>query len=91
MKDKVRLEVLLPVTRERYEFRVPLDVTVEEGAQLIASIIASREPIRYEASAGAGLMHLEGPGAGIELHPLETFRAIMECGEITDGTRLALV
>ena len=91
MKDKVRLEVMLPVTREFHEFRVPLDLTVEEGAQLIASIIASREPTRYEASSGVGLMHLEGPGAGIELHPLETFRVIVECGEITDGSRLALI
>lgn len=91
MGNKILLDIMLPATQERYEFRVPLDLTVKEGAKLIASIIASRDPIRYGASDGPGLMHLEERKEGAELHPLETFRTIMEHGEITDGVRLALI
>lgn len=91
MRDKILLNVLLPVARRSFEFRVPLDLTVEEGTQLISALVASREPARYESSSDAGLMHLEGPAAGVALHPDESFRAIAENDEITDGSRLALV
>ena len=39
MKDKVLLNVLLPATGRRYEFRVPYDMTVEDAARMISELL----------------------------------------------------
>ena len=92
MKDKVLLEVLLPATGDVYEFRVPFDLTVEMAARLMARVLASREPARYEASDEVDLMLCAGAGAheGEELNPNETIRALVNQGVLVDGTPVAL-
>lgn len=93
MKDKVLLDVLLPATGRRYEFRIPFDSTVDEASQLMARILSTREPARYEADGNADLMLCPLPGAagaGEELNPNETFRALVEQGVLVDGSRVAL-
>ena len=90
MKDKVLLEVLLPATGAVYEFRVPFDLTVEMAARLMARVLASREPARYEASDEVDLMLRAGAGAHEELNPNETIRALVNQGVLVDGTPVAL-
>lgn len=93
MRDKVLLEVLLPATGRVYEFRVPFDVTAETAARLMAQVLASREPARYEATDEVDLMLRAGAGAheGEELNPNETIRALVGQGILVDGTPVALV
>lgn len=92
MKDKVLLSVFLPATRESYEFRVPYDMTVETACKLMSKMLATKEPARYEATAGADLMLCgDVPGAGEELNPNETFRALVEEGVLVDGSPVALI
>lgn len=90
MKDKVRVMVLLPATRGRYEFRMPFDMTVEQGARLVSRILAAREPMRYEASDDVDLMLLEGTGAGELLNPRETFRGLVLAGTLVEGSAVML-
>ena len=92
MKDKVLLEVLLPATGDVNEFRVPFDLTVEMAARLMARVLASRGPARYEASDEVDLMLRAGAGAheGEELNPNETIRALVNQGVLVDGTPVAL-
>lgn len=93
MKDKVCLSVLLPATQATYEFRVPFDATVDEATQLMASILAAREPARFETHGDADLMLCGSvqEGGGQELNPNETFRALVSQGVLTDGSPVALV
>lgn len=91
MKNKVLLNVTLPATQRSYEFRVPLDLTVEEGARLMSRILAAREQVRYAASEEVDLMLLSGSGEGAILNPKETFKFYVSHGQITDGMPAALV
>ena len=91
MKNKVLLDVKLPATQRSYEFRVPLDMTVEEGARLMSRILATRDQVRYEASDDVDLMLLSGEGTGALLNPKETFKYYVGHGQMTDGTPVCLV
>ena len=42
MKNKVLLNVTLPATQRTYEFRVPLDLTIEEGVERLIALINER-------------------------------------------------
>ncbi|MGN0034716.1 MAG: hypothetical protein ACI364_03190 [Coriobacteriales bacterium] len=92
MKNKILLSVKLPASGRTYEFRVPLDSTVDQSAKLISHLIASCEPARYEESDGADLVLLgtAEEGGGRELNPNETFRALANQGVLVDGSRIAL-
>lgn len=90
MRDKVRITVLLPATRERYEFLMPFDITVECGARLASRILALRESNRYEASEEVDLVVLEGDEAGEILNPKDTFRNLVLADRIVDGTAVML-
>lgn len=90
MADKILLSVKLPATGRSYEFRVPYDLTVEQCARLVSSILDRAEPARYDASWGVDLMLLDGPGAGGQLNPNETIRALVEQGALVNGSHLAL-
>lgn len=92
MKGKILLSVKLPATQGEYEFRVPLDSTEDEGAQLMAQVLSQREAAFYEYTGGVDLMVLaQGEGAGGQLNPNETFRALVEQGVLVDGSPVALV
>ncbi len=91
MRNKVLLNVFLPATQRSYEFRVPLDLTIEEGATLMSRILASREQVRYEASSEVDLMPLSGEGCGAILNPNETFKFYVSHGQLVDGSSAALV
>lgn len=94
MKGKVLVSVKLAATGKSYEFRVPLDSTVESAATLMSRMLASREPARYEHTGAVDLMLLDGAGgaaAGDALNPNETFRALVEQGVLGDGSALAIV
>ncbi len=99
MKDKIMLDVLLPATQRSYEFRVPFDLTVDQAAQLMARILATREPASYEADGNADLMLRrvgpDGRSAGMSdgemLNPNETFRALAERNVLVDGSPVAIV
>lgn len=90
MKDKVNIRVLLPATSGRYEFRMPFDITVEQGAQLVSRILATREPARYAASAEADLMYLDGTRVGELANPKETFRGLVLAGDVVEGSEFML-
>ena len=90
MRDKVLLEVLLPATGRRYEFRMPFDITVEEGARLVSRILSAREPLRYEQSAEVDLMLMDGASAGRLLNPKETFRGLVLGDVLVDGSAVML-
>lgn len=95
MKDKVLLDVLLPATQKTYEFRIPFDLTVDQASQLMARILATREPVRYEADGNADLMLRGVAGTNVSsgemLNPNETFRALVEQGVLVDGAPVVLV
>ena len=91
MKNKVLLNVLLPATQRTYEFRVPLDLTIEEGARLMSRILATREQVRYAATEDVDLMLLAGEGEGAVLNPRETFKFYVSHGQLVDGMPAALV
>ncbi len=91
MKNKVLLNVLLPATRRTYEFRVPLDLTIEEGARLMSRILATREQVRYAATEDVDLMLLAGEGEGAVLNPRETFKFYVSHGQMMDGSPAALI
>ncbi|MBR3157758.1 MAG: hypothetical protein IKF14_01520 [Atopobiaceae bacterium] len=91
LKDKLLIQIKLPATQEEYEFRVPYDLTVEEGSRLAARILAARESAQYEATDDVDLMHLEGVGMGEILNPKETFRSLLLSERLVEGSRLMLV
>ena len=91
LENKMLLVVRLPATLQDYEFLVPLDLTVEEGARLVARLLAAREPARYEMSPDVDLMRLEGDATGAVVNPKETFRSLRLSHELVDGSRLMLV
>lgn len=93
MRDKVLLNVALPATAKTYEFRVPLDLNVEDASGLMADVLARREPARFEAPRGGSDLMLcdEGGMAGDTLNPNETVRALVEQGVLYDGAPVALV
>lgn len=91
MKNKVLLNVNLPATQRSYEFRVPLDLTVEEGARLMSRILATRDQVRYAASDEVDLMLLSGKGTGAILNPKATFKFYVSQGQMMDGSPVALV
>ena len=91
MKNKVLLNVTLPATQRTYEFRVPLDLTIEEGTRLMSRILATRDQVRYAASDDVDLMLLSGEGAGAILNPRETFRFYVSHGQMMDGSPAAIV
>lgn len=92
MTGKLLLSVKLPAADRAFEVRVPLDMTVDEAAKLISSLLARREPACYEATPGADLMLCApfSPAPGEELNPNETFRALVEQGMLVDGSAVAL-
>ncbi len=90
MKDKVRIEVLLPATQRTYDFRVPFDITVEQGAQLISRILAARESARYAANNEVDLMFLDGPLSGQIVNPKETFRSLVLSNDVVEGSQMML-
>ena len=91
MKNKVLLNVTLPATQRTYEFRVPLDLTIEEGARLMSRILATRDQVRYAVSDEVDLMLLSGEGTGAILNPKETFKFYVSHGQMMDGSPAALV
>ena len=91
MKNKELLNVTLPATQQTYEFRVPVDLTVEEGARLMSRILATRDQVRYAASDEVDLMLLSGDGAGAILNPKETFKFYVGHGQMMDGSPVVLV
>ncbi len=91
MHDKVLLSVKLPATGGLYEFRVPFDLTVDQAARLISQVLGRREPSRYDSSGAVDLMLLDEGGAGGQLNPNETVRALVEQGTLADGSHVALV
>lgn len=92
MRDKLLLSVLLPATQRTYEFRVPLDLTVEQAASLVSQLLGRREGASYQAAKGVDLMLCDahGPQTGEELNPNETFRALVEQGVLVEGSTVAL-
>lgn len=93
MKDKVLLSVLLPATERRYEFRVPLDIAVEDAARMISELLASTERGAYEANPRADLVLLDtaSEAAGTMLGPCDRIRALVESGVLVDGASVAVV
>lgn len=92
MRGKILLSVKLPATGDSYEFRAPLNMTVEAAARLMSQLLAQREPARYEASDEVDLMLCPpSPGAGGQLNPNETLEALAEQGVLVDGSPVALV
>lgn len=99
MKDKILLNVVLPATQRAYEFRIPFDLTVDQAAQLMARILAAREPVMFEADGNADLMlcsvsaagRAAGMSEGEMLNPNETFRALAERDVLVNGSRVAIV
>lgn len=92
MRGKILLSIKLPATQKSYEFRAPLDLTVEQTARLASTILSQREPARYSASDEVDLMLCgNGAGAGGQLNPNETLRALAEQGVLVNGSPLALV
>lgn len=91
MRNKILLNVFLPATQQSYEFRVPLDLTVEEGSYLISRILSTRDPVRYAASEDVDLMMLDGENAGAVLSPRESFKWYVERDQLMDGSALALM
>lgn len=91
MKNKVLLNVLLPATQRTYEFRVPLDLSIEEGTRLMSRILATRDQVRYAATDDVDLMLLSGEGEGAILNPCETFKFYVSQGQLMDGSPAALV
>ena len=71
MRGKVLLSVRLAALERPFEFRVPLDMTVEQAARLMSQMAAQMEPARYEASDEVDLMLCDGPGAGGQALGLE--------------------
>ena len=90
MRNKVLLNVFLPATQKSYEFRVPLDITVEEGARLISRILGTRDSVRYSPTDDADLMMLDGQNSGAILSPKESFKWYVEHNQLVDGSSLAL-
>lgn len=92
MDGRIVVSIMLPATGRRYEFRVPLHVTVGHAVALIADILAVREPDAYE-NTGEGDVAIvdEGPYHGRFLNPSETFEALCDQGVICDGARLVLL
>ena len=91
MKNKVLLNVTLSATQRTYEFRVPLDLTIEEGARLMSRILVTRDQVRYAVSDEVDLMLLSGEGTGAILNPKETFKFYVSHGQMMDGSPAALV
>ena len=91
MRNKVLLNVFLPATQKSYEFRVPLDLTVEDGSRLISRILSTRDSVRYASSEDVDLMMLDGSNSGAILSPRETFKWYVEHNQIVDGSSLALM
>lgn len=91
VRGKVLLSVRIAATQDSWEFRVPLDLTVEQGARLVSQLVAQRVPALYEASPDVDLMLLAGQGAGGQLNPNETFAALVGQGVLVDGSPVALV
>jgi hypothetical protein len=91
MRNKVLLNVFLPATQKSYEFRVPLDLSIEEGSRLISRILSSRDAVRYASSEDVDLMMLDGESAGAVLSPLESFKWYVEHNQLVDGSSLALM
>ena len=91
MNDKMLIVVSLPATLRDYEFLMPLDLTVEEGAQLVARILAARESARYEMSPDVDFMRLDGDTVGVVVNPKETFRNLYLDHVLVNGSRLMLV
>ena len=91
MKNKVLLNVSLPATQRTYEFRVPLDLSIEEGCRLMSRILATRDQVRYAASDDVDLMLLAGEGEGAILNPKETFKFYVSQGQMMDGSPVVLV
>ena len=91
MIDKILLKVLLPANQQTYEFRVPLDLTVAQGTQLMARILAAQDGARYCASDEGGLMFCEGPSAGALLDEQVPFGALVANDLLVDGALLALM
>lgn len=92
MKDKVLLSVLLPATGRRYEFRVPYDMTVEDAARMISELLAARECEQYEANPQADLAIIDPLSAcpGNMLNPRDLIRVLVENGDLSDGTLVAV-
>lgn len=93
MNGKVLLSVQLPSGTQRFEVRVPLDMTVDEAAPLISQLLSSQTHGLYEARLDAGLMALDAGCAmpGEQLNPNETLFALVEQGVLVDGGRVAVV
>ena len=91
LNDKMLISVRLPATLQNYEFLMPLDLTVEEGARLVAHILAARESACYEASPDVDLMRLDGAAIGSVINPKETFRNLLLEQALVNGSTLMLV
>ena len=91
MGEKLLVRVLVPETHAVREFLVPIDLTVAEGARLMACLLFAPEPPGGDATDGPLLMYREGPQAGELVHPHETFRSLMVQELLLPGSTVVLL
>ncbi len=91
MRDKILVEVMLPATQGRYEFYVPVGLTVYQGAQIISRMLEARVRPCYTHSDSCELMLLEGTDAGELLDREATFGCLAAQDRLVPGMKLALL
>lgn len=91
MRDEILIRVMLPANRLTYEFLMPLDLTVRQGAQIVSRILAAQERARYRASEECDLMMADGPQPGLLLEWDTTFRELSVADCLVDGALLVLM
>jgi hypothetical protein len=84
MTEKTLFEVLLPATAKTYEFWVPQGVTVNDARNLIAGILADKEPSFFKPNAQTALYDMD---TGDELN----INAYISSFGYTNGAKLMLV
>ncbi|WP_449316124.1 EsaB/YukD family protein [Rubneribacter sp.] len=84
MNEKVIVSVMLPASRNIYDFRIPKSMRVREASRLVAELLESRERSLFAASPDNALMEHD---SGELLDPDST---IGRAG-LTNGSRLVLV
>ena len=91
MRDEILIRVMLPANRLTYEFLMPLDLTVRQGAQIVSRILAAQERARYCSSEECDLMMVDGPHPGLLLEWDTTFRELSVADRLVDGALLVLM
>lgn len=57
--DKLLINVKLPLTGERHDFWVPLDLTIQQVTELVARAMEVARPDFYRATQDAALMYVD--------------------------------